>query len=51
MKYRVYKNAVERLTTAQELERLLKLIENDFDDISDRQYEILRNRIINKIYS
>lgn len=51
MKYRTYKNAVEKLTAAQELERLLKLAEEDFEELSDRQYESLRNKVINKIYS
>lgn len=51
MKYKTYKKAVEKITSVKELERILKLVEEDFEEISDRQYESLRNQIINKIYA
>ena len=51
MRYTVYKKAIKKLTTEQELIRLLNYAENDFRDISDRQYENIRFLVMNKIYS
>ena len=51
MKYRHYKTAIKRLRSKPELESLLHYIENDFDNITDRQYEILRYCILKKIYT
>ena len=50
MQYRHYKTAIKRLRSKPELESLLHYIENDFDNITDRQYEILRYCILKKIY-
>lgn len=51
MEYRHYKTAIKRLRSKPELESLLHYIENDFDNITDRQYEILRYCILKKIYT
>lgn len=51
MRYTVYKKSIKKLTTEPELKRLLNYAENDFQDISGRQYENIRFLIIGKIYS
>lgn len=48
MKYRRYRKTLERLTNANELERLLQYAQDDFENISDRQYELLRHHILKK---
>ena len=51
MRYTVYKKAIKKLTTESALRRLLNYAENDFQNLSSRQYENIRFLVINKIYS
>lgn len=51
MKYKNYKKTLQKLTLKSELEKLLHFAENDFANLSDRQYENLRFCILKKIYS
>lgn len=49
MKYKNYKNAIDKLNGIDELRRLLKIMEED-KGISSREYEGLRYLILKKIY-
>ena len=51
MRYKIYKKAIKKLTEESELKRLLNYAENDFQNLSSRQYENIRFLVINKIYS
>ena len=51
MTYKNYKKVLRKLTLKSELEKLLRFAENDFDNLTDRQYENLRFCIIKKIYA
>ena len=51
MQYKHYKRVMQKLTLQSELEKLLRSAENDFEDLTDRQYEVVRYCIIKKIYS
>lgn len=51
MTYKNYKKVLRKLTLKSELEKLLHFAENDFDNLTDRQYENLRFCIIKKIYA
>lgn len=49
MKFKIYKKAIEKLTQAQELERLLKTAEND-ERLSERSYYGVKYLVLKKIY-
>ena len=51
MRYTIYKKAIKKLTKESELRRLLNYAENDFQNISNIQYENIRFLVIDKIYS
>ena len=51
MHYAIYKKAIKKLTKESELRRLLNYAENDFQNISGRQYANIRFLVINKIYA
>lgn len=51
MQYKHYKKVMQKLTLQSELEKLLRSAEKDFEDLTDRQYEVVRYCIIKKIYS
>lgn len=50
MRYKNYKKAIKKLTSKDELERLLNFAENDFEGLTDAQYEKLKFCINKKIY-
>lgn len=51
MSYNYYSKLIENTDNRRKLERILRLIENDFEGISGRQYECLRFLILSKIYA
>lgn len=50
MRYKNYKKAIKKLTSKDELERLLNFAENDLEGLTDAQYEKLKFCINKKIY-
>ena len=51
MGYSYYKNQIEKAGTRRKLAKLLRQIENDFEEISGRQYESLRFLTVSKMYA
>lgn len=51
MRYSYYRDMIEKTGSRRKLEKLLHQIEDDFEGISDRQYEKLRFIIISKMYA
>lgn len=44
-----YKEMIDNTSDKQELESILKQVEND-ESISDREYDVIRRYVINKMY-
>ena len=50
MRYKNYKKAIKKLTSKDEMERLLNFAENDFENLTSSQYEKIKFLINRKIY-